>query len=125
MRTWSPEELGRIADVVDLDISPLRDDGVTYRTATRIWIVAVAGRLYVRAYTGPDAAWYRAARRQRAGRIVAGDLTREVAFASVDGAIDDAIDDAYRTKYRGSSYLSPMIGAGARETTLEVIPRPA
>jgi hypothetical protein len=37
-----------------------------------------------------------------------------VAFQQVDGPINDRIDDAYRRKYRGSSYLAPMIRARAR-----------
>jgi hypothetical protein len=32
-------------------------------------------------------------------------------------------DDAYRAKYRGSPYLSSMIGARARSATIKVIPR--
>ncbi|MBV8228112.1 MAG: DUF2255 family protein [Verrucomicrobia bacterium] len=42
----------RIAQVDDLHISPLREDGVTYGTPTWIWSVAVEGALYVRAYNG-------------------------------------------------------------------------
>ena len=37
--TWSKDELRKIAEVDDLRISPFRDDGVTYRTPTRIWSV--------------------------------------------------------------------------------------
>jgi hypothetical protein len=41
----------------------------------------------------------------------------------VDGPINDRIDDAYRAKYKGSPYLSPMIGARARYATVKVTPR--
>ena len=61
--------------------------------------------------------------RQKAGRIVAAGMTREVAFEPVDGVINDRIDDAYRAKYRGSPYLGPMIGARARSATVRVMPR--
>ena len=49
--------------------------------------------------------------RQKAGRITAAGMTKEVTFEPVDGPINDRIDDAYRAKYRGSPYLGPMIGA--------------
>lgn len=50
-------------------------------------------------------------------------MTREVTLEPIDGKIDDRIDDAYRTKYKGSPYLSPMIGAHARSATVKVTPR--
>ncbi len=40
-----------------------------------------------------------------------------------DGPVNDAIDDAYRAKYKGSPYLSPMIGKSARSATVKVMPR--
>jgi hypothetical protein len=46
--------------------------------------------------------------RQKAGRITAAGLTKNVTFEPVDGPINDRIDDAYRAKYRGSPYLSPL-----------------
>jgi hypothetical protein len=50
-------------------------------------------------------------------------MTKEVTFEPVDGPINDRIDDAYRAKYRSSSYLSPMIGAGARSATVKIVQR--
>ena len=106
-----------------MHIAPFRDDGVTYGTPTWIWSVAVDGALYVRAYNGPDSRWYQSAVRQKAGRIIAAGMTKEVAFEPVDGPINDRIDDAYRAKYRGSAYLSSMIGARARSAAVKVMPR--
>jgi hypothetical protein len=123
MTTWSQDELSQIAETDDLHISPFREDGVTYGTPTWIWSVAAGDALYVRAYNGPDSRWYRAAMRQKAGRITAAGLTKEVTFEPVDGPINDLIDDAYRAKYGGSPYLSPMIGARARSATVKVMPR--
>jgi len=120
---WPKEELQKIAESDDLHISPFREDGATYGTPTWIWSVAVDGALYVRGYNGKKSRWYRAAVRQRAGRIAAAGMTREVAFEAVDGPINDRIDDAYRAKYQGSPYLSPMIGARARSATVRVAPR--
>src|SRR3954464_236603 len=123
MSTWSSDELRAIAEADDLHISPLREDGVTYGTPTWIWSVAVDGDLYVRAYNGKDSRWYQAAARQKAGRVIAAGMTKEVTFEPVDGPDNDRIDDAYRAKYRGDPYLGPMVGASARSATVKVMPR--
>jgi len=123
MPTWSTDELRRIAEADDLHIAPFREDGVTYGTPTWIWSVAVDDNLYVRAYNGPASRWYKAALRQKAGRITAAGMTRGVTFEPVDGPINDRIDDAYRAKYRSSPYLDAMIGARARSATVGITPR--
>lgn len=125
MNTWSKDELKRIAETDDLHISPLREDGKTYGTPTWIWSVVVDDGLYVRGYNGQKSRWYQAAVRQKAGRITAAGVTKEVSFETVDGAINERIDDAYRAKYKGSSYLSPMIDTRARSATVRVSPRNA
>jgi hypothetical protein len=123
MRSWSKDELRKIAEADDLHISPLREDGVTYGTPTWIWCVAVGGDLYARAYNGQDSRWYQAAVQQKAGRITAAGMTNEVTFEPVDGPANDRIDDAYQAKYHGSPYLSPMVGARARSATVKITPR--
>jgi hypothetical protein len=123
MSLWAKDELDKIAESDDLHISPFRDDGKTYGTPTWIWSVVVDDGLYVRAYNGPKSSWYQAAIRQNAGRILAAGMTKEVSFAPVEGSLDDRIDDAYRAKYKGSPYLSPMVGARARSATIRVSPR--
>lgn len=123
MTTWLKEELRRIAEADDLHISPLRGDGLTYGTPTWIWSVSVDDALFVRGYNGRNSRWYQAAVRQKAGRIIAAGMTKEVAFEPVDGPINDRIDDAYRAKYQESTYLSPMIGKRARSATVKIMPR--
>jgi hypothetical protein len=123
MTAWAQDELQTIAEAHDLHIAPFRANGTTYGTPTWIWSVAVDGDLYVRAYNGQSSRWHQAAMRQKAGRILTGDLTKEVAFEPVGAGINDRIDDAYRTKYRGSPYLNPMVGARARAATVRIIPR--
>ena len=123
MSTWLKKELEGIAKTDDLHISPLREDNKTYGTPTWIWSVVVEGALYVRAYNGKDSRWYKAALQQKAGRITAAGITKEVAFEPADGQLNDRIDDAYRAKYASSSYLKPMIGARARAATVRVVPR--
>jgi hypothetical protein len=123
MTTWPKDELHKIAETDDLYISPFREDGKTYGTPTWIWSVVVEDALYVRAYNGRNSSWYKAAVRQKAGRITAAGMTREVTFEPISGAINDRIDDTYRAKYQASPFLSPMIGARARAATVKVVPR--
>ena len=123
--SWPKEELRQIAEADDLHISPFREDGKTYGTPTWIWSVAVDDGLYVRGYNGKESRWYQAAVREKAGRITAASMTREVSFEPVDGAINDRIDGAYRAKYKGSPFLKPMIGAKVRAATVRIMPREA
>ena len=123
MGTWSKDELRTIAEADDLHIAPFREDGVTHGTPTWIWYVAVGDALYVRAYSGQKSRWYQAALRQKAGRIIAAGMKREVTFEPAEESINDLIDDAYRKKYQGDPYLTPMIGAQARSATVKVTSR--
>jgi hypothetical protein len=66
---------------------------------------------------------YQAARRQKAGQITAAGATRDVLFEPVDEPINDRVNEAFRVKYRGSPYLTPMIGERARSATIKIMPR--
>jgi hypothetical protein len=123
MTTWAEDELRKISGADDLHVSPFRKDGTTYGTPTWIWSVSVDDGLYVRAYNGQKSRWYQAALRQKAGRIRAAGLTKEVVFEPVEGSLNDRIDEAYREKYASSPYLGPMIGAKARGATVKLVPR--
>src|SRR5215471_19938448 len=99
MTMWSKDELRKIADADELDIAPLSEDGVKYREPTTIWSVAADGALFVRSYKGSNGRWYQSAMRQKAGKIRAGGLTKEVTFEPIgDGPLNDRVDDAYRAK---------------------------
>ncbi|HKB89958.1 MAG TPA: DUF2255 family protein [Opitutaceae bacterium] len=79
--------------------------------------------LYVRAYSGKNSRWYQAALRQKAGRIIATGMTKEVIFVPVAAdTTNDRVDDAYRAKYHASTYLHSMIGPRARSATVRVTP---
>jgi len=123
MSEWTIDELKKINETDDLHISPYREDGTTYGTPTRIWSVVVGEDLFVRAYHGQNSSWYKAALSQKAGRIVASGITKEVTFEPVEGSLNDPIDDAYRMKYKGDPYLHPMIGKRARAATIKIIPK--
>jgi hypothetical protein len=122
MSNWPKDDLQKIAEADDLHIAPFRDDGMTYGTPTWIWSVAVDGALYVRAYNGTASRWYKSAMSQKAGRIIAAGMTKEVTFEPVDGPINDRIDEAYREKYPDSPFLDPMINAKVRAATVKVMP---
>jgi len=120
---WDRGQLAEIVQKDDLHVAPLRDDGVTFGTPTWIWCVEVQGELYVRAYHGPGSAWFRAASRQRAGRIEAAGGTFEVNFEAADPELSNAIDQAYRQKYSGSPYLVSMTSALSRAATVRITRR--
>lgn len=77
----------------------------------------------MRAYNGRHSRWYKSALKQKAGRIIAAGITKEVSFEPVDGSINDRVDDAYRAKYKGSPYLNPMTTGAARTATVKITPR--
>lgn len=124
MTTWSKAELKKISETDDLHISPFREDGKTYGTPTWIWSVTVGDAIYVRAYNGKNSRWFKSALSQKAGRMSAAGITKEVTFEHVeDKELNDQIDDAYRKKYDGSEYVKPMIGAPVRAATVKIMPR--
>ena len=122
MNTWSKDELQKISETDDLHIAPLREDGVTHGTPTWIWSVSVNGNLYARAYNGSASSWYKAAIRQKAGRITAAGSQWDVTFAVADATLTQQIDDAYKTKYGSNPYLASMIGDKARSATVTIFP---
>ncbi len=122
-KQFTADELKRIDEADDLKISPFREDGETYGTPTWIWAVVVDGDLYVRAYNGQDSRWYQSAIKQKAGRIHAAGMVKEVDFESVEGDINAKIDEAYQRKYSDSPYLPPMIGNRAKSATVKIISR--
>jgi hypothetical protein len=94
MPRWNPDELNKIAQTDDLHMAPFRDDGKTYDTPTWVWSVVVGEALYVRAYHGRRSRWYQAAVKQKADRIIAAGLSKEVVFEPVVGPINGRIDEA-------------------------------
>jgi hypothetical protein len=124
MTTWTSDELDKIGRAEELEIASRRRDG-TLRKPVTIWVVRHGDGLYVRSGYGLNAAWYRATRARHEGRIEAGGIEKDVAFADADPALNDQIDAAYRAKYRryGAQYLDAMITPEARSTTIKLVPR--
>lgn len=122
-RQFSKEELKQIDEANDLHIAPFRADGKTYGTPTWIWVVVVDESLYVRAYNGVNSKWYKSAVKQKAGRIIAAGMTKEVVFEPAQGDMNNVIDEAYKKKYSNSPYLASMIGGRAKAATIKIIPQ--
>jgi hypothetical protein len=116
-------DLEAIDKADNLKISPFRADGMTYGTPTWIWSVVVNGNLYVRAYNGINSGWYQSAIKQKAGKIHAAGLVKEVTFETLkDDSLNKEIDDAYKKKYHKSPYLAPMTSSSTKLATLKIIP---
>ena len=119
----SKPEIRKIAAEDDLHIAPYRENGKTYGTLTWIWSVSVNDALYVRAYHGIKSSWYQAAIKQKAGKIQAAGMTKQVRFKTVKGEINDLIDEAYKIKYKGSPFVKAMISEKVREATIRIVGR--
>lgn len=124
MTAWTSDELDKIGAADELEIAPLRRDG-TLRKPVTIWVVRVGDELYIRSVNGRSGAWFRGVQTRHEGRIWAGGVEKEVTFVEeADPAINDQVDAAYRAKYRRyPQYVSPMVTAEARATTLKLAPR--
>jgi hypothetical protein len=123
--TWTSDELDRIGRAQELEIASVRRDR-TQRKPVTIWVVRHGDDLYVRAYKGPDAAWFRGTQVRHEGHIRAGGVDKDVTFVEeTDPGINDQIDAAYRTKYRryGARYVDPMVAPEARAATIKLVPR--
>jgi hypothetical protein len=120
MSSWSDDDLSAIAESEDLFISPFREDGTTYGTPTRVWPLVIDGEVYVRAANGQQSRWYVAAMSQKAGRIRVGGKDHEVTFEPGGDEVASAIDAAYQEKYKGSSAVPIMQGAGPTSATVRI-----
>jgi hypothetical protein len=126
MTAWNTEELIRIGDAEELKISSRRRDGTLRRFVT-IWVVRVGDDLYVRSAYGPDNPWFVRARAAGAGRIRAGGVERDVAFAEFAPharELHDAIDAAYHAKYdrHGPRIVGTVVGPKVVALTLRLEP---
>ena len=85
----------------------------------------VGDDLFVRSARGDSPAWLRGTRVRHEGRISAGGIEKDVAFAAAEPEAADAIDTAYHDKYRryGGQYLGSVVTPEARATTIRLLPR--
>jgi hypothetical protein len=126
MTGWTSDELSKIEAADELEIAPIRGDG-TLRDPTTIWVVRLGDDLSVRSVNGRTAAWFRATQVRHEGRIRAGGVEKDVAFADAEDDTSDQIDDGYRSKYRryAPSIVDSVLTPEARSATIKLVPRPA
>ena len=125
MTTWTSEELGKIENADELNLSSQRKDG-TYRNPVIIWVVRVGDDLYVRAVKGRTGPWFRGTQTRHAGRIRSGGVEKEVNFVEAsDSPLHKEIDAAYREKYRRypKSYTDACLTPEAQAATIRLVPR--
>ncbi|MFC4554247.1 DUF2255 family protein [Georgenia faecalis] len=123
MADWTPEELTRIGDAEELEISSRRPDG-TLRPYVTIWVVRVDDDLYVRSAYGATNPWYRRARESGSGSVRAGGLEREVTFGDADPGRSQDIDAAYHAKYdrHGPAIVGTVVGPEVAPLTIRLEP---
>jgi hypothetical protein len=124
MNIWTSEELDRIGNAEELQISSIRIDGIFSKPVT-IWVVRVANDLYVRSVKGLISGWFRGTQVRHEGRISAGGVEKDVTFFDITNPeINDKVDTAYLTKYRRyPQYVAPMVTPDVKQTTIKLIPR--
>jgi hypothetical protein len=124
--TWTDEDLSRIGGADELRLASRRRDG-TLRPYVTMWVVRAGDELYVRSAYGPNNPWYRRARASGAGRVRAGGVERDVAFADAAADTHAAIDAAYHAKYDryGPAIVNTVVGDHAAPVTIRLLPRTA
>ena len=124
MDTWTEDELDRIGDATELQLTSRRSDG-SLRPYVTMWVVRVHDDVYVRSAGGPDRPWYRRAKASGAGCIRAGGVERDVTFADATDEAHADIDAAYHTKYDryGDTIVGHVTGPDAQPVTIRLIPK--
>ncbi|MGR0218858.1 DUF2255 family protein [Agromyces sp. ZXT2-6] len=127
MTTWGTEQLARIGDAEEIEVSSHRGDG-SLRKYVIIWSARVGDELFVRSAYGPDNGWFRRAKASGSGRVRAGGVEHDVAFVDVpaaEAATHEALDAAYRAKYAAHPprIVATVVGPDAAATTLRLEPR--
>ena len=123
MTDWTPDELRRIGEADELKIASYRPDG-SLRPYVTIWVVRADDDLYVRSAYGPQNGWFRRAQASGTGRVRAGGVERDVAFAEAPAGIHAAVDAAYNAKYDryGERIVRTVVGDAVAPLTIRLVP---
>jgi hypothetical protein len=125
MTAWTSDELNRIGEAEELQLSSLRKDG-SMRNPVTMWVVRAGSDLYVRAVKGRQGAWFRGVQTRHEGQIRSGGLEKDVTFVEApDSPLHKEIDAAYREKYRRypKSYTDACLTPEAQAATIKLVPR--
>lgn len=105
--TWTDDELKRVGDADELQVSSYRSDG-TLRPFVTIWVARTGDNLYIRSAYGRENGWYRRAVTSGRGQIRAGGVEKDVTFVEPTEDVHSALDDAYHAKY--DRYGAKIVG---------------
>src|ERR1700722_12793312 len=120
---WPENQLSELTDTEELVLVIGRVGYDTLRLP--VWVVTVAGEVYVRSYKGVTSMWFRRveADADQAIHLGAGDVP--VHFENVDRLdhVNRAIDAEFNRKYARFDYVGSMSDPAAVEATLRILPR--
>ncbi len=122
--TWTADELTRVGEADELQVSSSRADG-TLRPYVTIWVVRVGDDIYIRSAYGSENPWFVRAKASGTGRIRAGEVEKAVRFEQPDPGVSAAdIDAAYHAKYDryGPKIVGTVVGPKAAENTFHLVP---
>ncbi|WP_433362710.1 DUF2255 family protein [Actinoplanes sp. CA-142083] len=124
MTAWTEDDLTRVGNAEELQVSSYRADG-TLRPYVTIWVVRAGDDLYIRSAYGATNGWYRRALASGAGRIRAGGVERDVVFADTEPGASAGIDRAYHGKYDryGPAIVGSVTGPDVAALTIRLLPR--
>lgn len=121
--SWTADELTRVGDAEELQVTSTRTDG-TLRPYVTIWVVRSGDEIYIRSAYGSDNPWFRRAKASGTGRIQAGGIEKDVTFEEADPETYADIDAAYHAKYdrHGPKIVGTVVGPEASTNTFRLIP---
>jgi hypothetical protein len=123
MPTWTRDELSKVAEADELEVTSLRRDGTPSSPRT-IWVVQVGDDLYIRSVNGTSGAWYRGTQIRHEGHVDVGGVSRDVTFTDIGHDMDAQVDAAYRDKYRryAANVVDSIVAPQAESTTMRLDP---
>lgn len=126
MAGWTEDELRRVGQAEELQVSTLRRDG-TLRPPVTIWVVRVGDDIYVRSAYGRANGWFRHALADPRGHIRAGGVDKDVTFVEPEVDVRGPVDEAYHAKYDrfGPDIVGTVTGPDSVTTTFRLVPREA
>jgi hypothetical protein len=124
MAAWTSDELTKIGDAEELELTSQRRDG-SLRDPVTIWVVRHGDDLYVRSMHGRAGSWYRGTQTSHQGRVSAAGMDKDVTFADAEPGVADQLDAAYHSKYHryGANIVGGVVNTDARAATLKLVPR--
>ena len=124
MSGWTADELTKIGEADELEVSSRRPDG-SLRPFVTIWGARLGDDLYVRSAYGHDNPWFQRALASGEGRVRAGGVERDIAFEVPGSDVDEDLSAAYHAKYDryGPSIVGTVVSPEAARSTLRLVPR--